>query len=93
MAQTGQMLRSRDDRWITGTASGLATKMEWEPLYVRIGIIVLGLLTGPIMLIAYIILAVMTEEEPAKAVAAPAESAESSESAEASEAETATKQD
>lgn len=83
MAETSQMLRSRDDRWITGTAGGFAAKMEWDPMLVRIGIIVLGLLTGPIMLIAYIVLAVVTEEEPASTATAPAESDTVSEETEA----------
>lgn len=44
--QTKRILRSRTDRIVGGVAGGLAQYLNIDPLYVRIGFVVLGLAQG-----------------------------------------------
>lgn len=43
---TKRILRSRNDRVLAGVAGGLASYFNTDPLYVRLGFVVLGLFQG-----------------------------------------------
>jgi len=43
---TKRILRNRQDRIVAGVASGLASYLNVDPLFVRLGFVVLGLFQG-----------------------------------------------
>ena len=56
--------RARDERMIAGVAGGLARYLEIDPSIVRVLWAVLVVLTGGLMLLLYIIMAIVVPEEP-----------------------------
>jgi phage shock protein C len=46
MMETKRILRSRDDRVIAGVASGLARYFNTDPLFVRLGFVLLAFFQG-----------------------------------------------
>ena len=57
------LYRSRDDRIIAGVAGGLAELWDFDPSIVRIVWALLGLLTGGIFLLIYVIMWIVVPEE------------------------------
>jgi len=58
-AVTRRLYRSRDDRKLAGVAGGLADYLNMDPTIVRVIWIVLGVTTGPVALVAYILFAMI----------------------------------
>jgi phage shock protein C len=65
-----RLYRSRTDTVIGGVAAGLATYLNTDPALVRVGWVVLALVTNGVGLLAYLVCWVAIPEEP-KAVAEP----------------------
>ncbi len=59
---TTRITRSRTDRMVAGVAAGLAAAFGIDPIFVRIGFIVLGLLNG-VGLILYLALWLIVPNE------------------------------
>jgi phage shock protein C len=51
----GRFLINRRDAKIMGVASGLADYTGIDPLLIRLGLIVATLLTGPVMILVYVL--------------------------------------
>ena len=51
----GRFLLNRRDAKIMGVAAGLADYFRIEPLLVRLGIVAATLVTGPVMILLYIV--------------------------------------
>lgn len=66
-----RLYRSRTDTVIGGVAAGLATYLNTDPALVRVGWVVLALVTNGVGLLAYLVCWVAVPEEP-KAAAEPA---------------------
>ncbi len=65
-----RLYRSRTDTVIGGVAAGLATYLNTDPALVRVGWVVLALVTNGVGLLAYLVCWVAIPEEP-KAAAQP----------------------
>ena len=60
-----RLYRSRDERLVSGVCGGLADRFDLDPSIVRIGWVLLGLMTGVLpFLVLYVILAIAIPEEP-----------------------------
>jgi phage shock protein PspC (stress-responsive transcriptional regulator) len=68
-ASARRLYRSRDDRKLAGVAGGLADYLSMDPTIVRVIWIVLGLTTGPVALVAYILFAMVVPKAPQGSVA------------------------
>ena len=66
-----RLYRSRTDTVIGGVAAGLATYLNTDPALVRVGWVVLALVTNGVGLLAYLVCWVAIPEEP-KVAAEPA---------------------
>jgi len=60
--ETKRIVRSRDERLIAGVAGGLAAYLNIDPLYVRLGFIVLALAQG-LGLLVYVVLWLLLPNE------------------------------
>ncbi|KKW48317.1 MAG: Phage shock protein C, PspC [Parcubacteria group bacterium GW2011_GWA1_59_11] len=61
--QTKRLYRSREERVLAGVCGGLAEYFAVDPVLMRVGFVVLGLLNG-IGVLGYIILALVVQEKP-----------------------------
>ncbi len=52
---TGRFVLNKQDAKVLGVAAGLADATGVDPLLVRLGMVVLTLVTGPIMILLYIL--------------------------------------
>ena len=68
---TRRLYRSRTDTVIGGVAAGLATYLNADPVLLRVGWVVLALVTNGVGLLAYLVCWVAIPEEP-KAATEPA---------------------
>ena len=59
-----RLYRSRDDRVISGVAGGLAERLDLDPAIVRVAWVVLTILSGGVLLLVYIVMALVVPEEP-----------------------------
>jgi phage shock protein C len=59
-----QLTRSRSNRMIGGVCAGLADYLNLDPTVVRLLFVLGFFLAGPGTLLAYIIMAIVTPEEP-----------------------------
>jgi phage shock protein C len=59
-----RLYRSRDERMIAGVAGGMADALDVDPTLVRIGWVVLGLVTGGVAILLYFVLLFVIPEEP-----------------------------
>lgn len=59
-----RLYRSRDERVIAGVAGGLAERFDLDPSLVRIGWVLLALVSGGIFLLIYIVMAIVVPEAP-----------------------------
>ncbi len=66
------LFRSRDDRMLAGVAGGLAELWDADPSLVRVGWVLLAIVTGGIALVVYIVMAIVVPDEPVGAWSAPA---------------------
>lgn len=64
------LYRSRDDKILGGVCGGLAQWLGWNPLYVRILYLVLGIMPFFAGIPIYLILWIVMPKEPREAVAA-----------------------
>ncbi|MFX0084864.1 MAG: PspC domain-containing protein [Candidatus Hodarchaeota archaeon] len=62
--QPKRFYRSRNNRWLYGVAGGLGEYFNIDPILVRIGFILLGLMGWGTGVVLYIILAIFIEENP-----------------------------
>jgi phage shock protein PspC (stress-responsive transcriptional regulator) len=60
-----RLYRSTRDRIFTGVAGGMAETWDLDPAIVRIGWVLLTLLTGGVLLIVYIVMALVVPVRPA----------------------------
>lgn len=68
-----QIRRNPDDRMIAGVCGGLAMYLGVDPTLVRVGAVVLGLMTGGTAVIGYVVAwLLMPEARPGEMPAAPA---------------------
>jgi phage shock protein C len=58
------LYRSQSDRMLAGVAGGVAEHFELDPSLVRVGWVILVVLTGGIFLLIYIVMAIVVPEEP-----------------------------
>jgi phage shock protein C len=58
------LYRSRDDRVIAGVAGGLAEAIDVDPSIVRVTWVILTFLSGGLLLVVYIIMAIVVPQEP-----------------------------
>ena len=50
-----RFLTNRRDGKIMGVAAGLADYTGWDPLLIRLGLVVATLCTGPVMVLLYVV--------------------------------------
>ncbi len=62
-----RLYRSSRDRKLTGVSGGLGDYYGIDPTLIRIGWVLVGFATGPGVLVAYAILALLMPESPATA--------------------------
>ena len=67
-----RLYRSRTDTIIGGVAAGLATYLNTDPVLVRVGWVVLALVTDGVGLLAYLVCWVVIPDEPKAASVEPA---------------------
>ncbi len=67
-----RLYRSRTDRMLAGVAGGMADRFDLDPSLVRVGWVLLALLSGGIFLVIYIVMAVVVPDEPVGAAGWPA---------------------
>ena len=60
-----QLTRSQSDRMLAGICSGLAKYMDMDPTVIRLIFVLLFFVTGPGVLLAYLIMAIVIPNEPA----------------------------
>ncbi len=60
-----RLYRSQDDRVLAGVAGGMAEAYDLDPAIVRVGWVLLALLTGGVLLIVYIVMALVIPLRPA----------------------------
>jgi phage shock protein PspC (stress-responsive transcriptional regulator) len=58
------LYRSRDDRVIAGVAGGLAEAIDVDPSIVRVTWVILTILSGGLLLVVYIVMAIVVPQEP-----------------------------
>lgn len=63
-ATARRLYRSRQDRVVAGVAGGLGQYMNIDPVLVRLGFVLLGLTSGGLGLVAYIIMAIIVPNRP-----------------------------
>lgn len=66
-----RLYRSRDDRVIGGVCAGLAERLDLDPALVRVGWVILTILTGGLLFLLYIVMLIVVPEEPDAATATP----------------------
>lgn len=54
-----RLYRSHDDSVLAGVAGGMAETYDLDPALVRVGWVILGLLTGGVILVVYIVMALV----------------------------------
>ena len=59
-----RLYRSGSDRMLAGVAGGLADHFDLDPSLVRVGWVILTLVSGGIFLAIYIVMALVVPEEP-----------------------------
>ena len=60
-----KLYRSTSDRVIGGVCGGISERFGWEPTLVRIGTVIATLMfAGPLMVIAYMVLWIITPKRP-----------------------------
>jgi phage shock protein C len=64
MNQYKQLTRSRSNRMIAGVCAGFAEYLNLDPTVVRLLFVLGFFLAGPGIVLAYIIMAIVTPEEP-----------------------------
>ena len=66
MAQEGvkRLYRSRDDRMLSGVCAGLAEYFGLDPTLVRVGWVILSVLTAGSGVLGYIVMAIVVPERP-----------------------------
>jgi len=62
-----RLFRSRSDRMLAGVAGGMAERLDLDPALVRIGWVVLGLVSFGTFLVIYVVMAIVVPLEPADA--------------------------
>jgi phage shock protein C len=65
-----RLYRSRDDRMLAGVAGGVAESLDADPSLVRVVWAMLGVFTGGIAILVYIVMAIVVPEAPAGASSA-----------------------
>jgi len=60
-----QLTRSQNDRMLAGICAGLAKYMDMDPTVIRLIFVLLFFVTGPGVLLAYLIMAIVIPNEPA----------------------------
>lgn len=63
------LYRSRSDRMVAGVCGGIAEYFSVDPTLVRVGVVLLGILTQGAVGVAYLVMAVVVPEEPIGAAA------------------------
>ncbi len=58
------LTRSLSNRMIAGVCAGLANYMDMDPTVIRLIFVLLFFVTGPGMLLAYLIMAIIVPNEP-----------------------------
>jgi len=66
-----RLYRSRTERMLTGVCGGVARYLNADPTAVRVGFVLLAVLTGGLALLAYPLMWVVMPEEPALPPAPP----------------------
>ena len=64
MNEYKQLTRSRSNRMVGGVCAGLADYLNLDPTVVRLLFVLGFFLAGPGILLAYLIMAIITPEEP-----------------------------
>ena len=59
-----QLLRSRTNKMIAGVCAGIGSYANIDPTVVRLLTVLLFFLTGPALIVAYIVMALIIPEEP-----------------------------
>ena len=59
-----RLTRSLNDRMLAGICAGLANYMEMDPTVIRLIFVLLFFVTGPGVLLAYLIMAIVIPNEP-----------------------------
>lgn len=73
-----RLYRSKNERMLNGVCGGLAQYFNMDPTIVRLIVVAIAFATGPGMLLAYLILAMIIPEEPTDFIEAqPAEPVDS----------------
>ena len=63
-----QLTRSTSTRMIAGVCGGLGEYANIDPTVIRLGAVLLLFLTGPGIVVAYLVMALIMPEEPAKQI-------------------------
>ena len=67
MQQAHRLYKSRDDRLLFGVAGGHAEYFNIDPVIVRVGWVILTIVTGGIAALVYLVLAIVTPEDRSRA--------------------------
>ncbi len=59
-----RFFRSREDNVVAGVCGGLAERFGWDALLVRLAAILIFFMTGPMILLAYIVTWMITPKRP-----------------------------
>lgn len=59
-----RLYRSRDDRVISGVAGGLAEAIDVDPSVVRVAWVILTVLSGGLLFLVYVVMAIVVPQEP-----------------------------
>jgi phage shock protein PspC (stress-responsive transcriptional regulator) len=65
MSMNGGLYRSRHDRMIAGVAGGLAEQLGLDSSLVRVGWVVLAIVSGGLLAVVYLVMMIVVPEEPA----------------------------
>ena len=85
MQQAHRLYKSRDDRILFGVAGGHAEYFNIDPVIVRVGWVVLTIVTGGIAALVYLVLAFVTPEDRSRAATFADEDEEASDAGQRSE--------
>lgn len=67
MSEAKRLYKSRDKKMIAGVCGGLAEYLDLDPTLVRVGYVLLSLLTAAFPgILVYIILAIVLQDRPAE---------------------------